>query len=142
MASAAIAMMPFRPRGLLQNRVPSVASSARPYSSARRLSVWEFIVKNWGPLYALASLVGLVVIILLSKTYAKREDLTALVQRVQRVEQVLADLPSEKELHKLQLEISELRGELREVKPELRQARRLADMLLENELASVQKEKA
>jgi len=55
---------------------------------------------------------------------------------------VLADLPSEKELHKLQLEISELRGELREVKPELRQARRLADMLLENELASVQKEKA
>ena len=54
--------------------------------------MWEFIVKNWGPLYALASLVGLVIIILLSKTYAKREDLTALVQRVQRVEQVLADL--------------------------------------------------
>ncbi len=72
--------------------------------------MWDFIVKNWGPLYALASLVGLVVIILLSKTYAKREDLTALVQRVQRVEQVLADLPSERELHKLQLEISELRG--------------------------------
>lgn len=103
--------------------------------------MWEFIVKNWGPLYALASLVGLVVIILLSKTYAKREDLTALLQRVQRVEQVLADLPSERELHKLQLEISELRGELREVKPELRQARRLADLLLENELAAVQKEK-
>ncbi|MEV3815981.1 DUF2730 family protein [Aeromonas salmonicida] len=99
--------------------------------------MWDFIVKNWGPLYALASLVGLVVIILLSKTYAKREDLTALVQRVQRVEQVLADLPSERELHKLQLEISELR----EVKPELRQARRLADLLLENELAAVQKEK-
>jgi hypothetical protein len=93
--------------------------------------VWEFIVKNWGPLYALASLVGLVVIILLSKTYAKREDLTALVARVQRVEQALIDLPSERELHKLQLEISELR-----------QARRLADMLLENELAAVQKEKA
>lgn len=102
--------------------------------------MWEFIVKNWGPLYALASLVGLVVIILLSKTYAKREDLTALVQRVQRVEQVLADLPSERELHKLQLEISELRG-VAEVKPELRQARRLADLLLENELAAVQKEK-
>nr|WP_265178587.1 DUF2730 domain-containing protein [Aeromonas salmonicida] len=84
----------------------------------------------------------MVVIILLSKTYAKREDLTALVARVQRVEQALIDLPSERELHKLQLEISELRGELREVKPELRQARRLADMLLENELAAAQKEKA
>jgi len=100
--------------------------------------VWEFIVKNWGPLYALASLVGLVVIILLSKTYAKREDLTGLTERVQRVEQVLTDLPSERELHKLQLEISELRGELREMKPDLRQNRRLAELLLENEL----KEKA
>ena len=40
--------------------------------------MWEFIVKNWGPLYALASLVGLIVIILLSKTYAKREDVTGL----------------------------------------------------------------
>mgnify|MGYP000205097375 FL=1 len=96
--------------------------------------MWEFIVKNWGPLYALASLVGLVVIILLSKTYAKREDLTGLTERVQRVEQVLTDLPSERELHKLQLEISELRGELREMKPDLRQNRRLAELLLENEL--------
>ena len=100
--------------------------------------MWEFIVKNWGPLYALASLVGLVVIILLSKTYAKREDLTGLTERVQRVEQVLTDLPSERELHKLQLEISELRGELREMKPDLRQNRRRAELLLENEL----KEKA
>ncbi len=100
--------------------------------------MWEFIVKNWGPLYALASLVGLMVIILLSKTYAKREDLTGLTERVQRVEQVLTDLPSERELHKLQLEISELRGELREMKPDLRQNRRLAELLLENEL----KEKA
>ena len=100
--------------------------------------MWEFIVKYWGLLYALASLVGLVVIILLSKTYAKREDLTGLTERVQKVEQVLTDLPSERELHKLQLEISELRGELREMKPDLRQNRRLAELLLENEL----KEKA
>ncbi|MFQ2172401.1 MULTISPECIES: DUF2730 family protein [Aeromonas] len=96
--------------------------------------MWEFIVKNWGPLYALASLVGLVVIILLSKTYAKREDVTGLAARVARVEQQLSDLPTEKELHTLQLEISELRGELRALAPELRQARRLADLLLENEL--------
>lgn len=33
----------------------------------------------------------------------------------------VADLPSERELHALQLEISELRGELREVRPELLQ---------------------
>lgn len=77
MAFVAIVMSPSRLHGCKPNPMRLAASSARPYSSARRLSVWEFIVKNWGPLYALASLVGLVVIILLSKTYAKREDLTA-----------------------------------------------------------------
>jgi hypothetical protein len=134
MASVAIAMNPSRSHGCKPNPMRCAASSVRPYSSARRLSVWEFIVKNWGPLYALASLVGLVVIILLSKTYAKREDVTGLAARVARVEQQLKDLPTEKELHTLQLEISELRGELRALAPELRQARRLADLLLENEL--------
>jgi hypothetical protein len=134
MASVAIVMSPSQLRGCMPNPMRRVASSARPYSSVRRQSVWDFIVKNWGPLYALASLVGLIVIILLSKTYAKREDVTGLAARVARVEQQLSDLPTEKELHTLQLEISELRGELRALAPELRQARRLADLLLENEL--------
>lgn len=97
------------------------------------------IVKTYWPVFvALVSLASLVVQTLLGKTYAKREEVSALAGRVTAVEQKMADLPSEKELHKLQLEISELRGELREVRPELAQLRRLSDLLLENEL----KEKA
>ena len=83
--------------------------------------MWEFIVKNWGPCcmpQTKPDLVSLVVIILLSKTYAKREDLTGLAARVARVEQQLSDLPTEKKLHTLQLEISELRGELRALAPD------------------------
>ena len=93
------------------------------------------VVKAYWPLIAAAvSLVTLVIQTLLIKTYAKREDVSALQNRMSAVEQKISGLPSEGDLHKLQLEISELRGELREVRPELAQLRRLSDLLLENEL--------
>jgi len=93
------------------------------------------VVKTFWPLIAAAvSLLSLVIQTLLVKTYAKREDVTVLQNRMSAVEQKINGLPSEGDLHKLQLEISELRGELREVRPELAQLRRLSDLLLENEL--------
>lgn len=93
------------------------------------------VVKTFWPLIAAAvSLLSLVIQTLLVKTYAKREDVTTLQTRMSAVEQKISGLPSEGDLHKLQLEISELRGELREIRPELAQLRRLSDLLLENEL--------
>ena len=93
------------------------------------------VVKAYWPLIAaVVSLVTLVIQTLLIKTYAKREDVSALQNRMSAVEQKISGLPSEGDLHKLQLEISVLRGELREVRPELAQLRRLSDLLLENEL--------
>ena len=112
--------------------------------------MWADIVKTYWPIVVvLVSLASLVVQTLLAKTYAKRESVAALegriaetsnslVVRITMVEQKIADLPSERELHKLQLDISDLRGELRAVRPELAQLRRLSDLLLENEI----KEKA
>ena len=101
--------------------------------------MWADIVKTYWPIVVvLVSLASLVVQTLLAKTYAKRESVAALEGRVAMVEQKIADLPSERELHKLQLDISDLRGELRAVRPELAPLRRLSDLLLENEL----KEKA
>lgn len=93
------------------------------------------VVKTFWPLIAAGvSLVSLIIQTLLVKTYAKREDVITLQGRMSAVEQKISGLPSEADLHKLQLEISELRGELREVRPELAQLRRLSDLLLENEL--------
>lgn len=94
----------------------------------------ELIAKYWAPIWALLTTAGLVIMALLTKTYAKREAVESLKSEVVRLEQRLDDLPSERELHALQLEISELRGDLREIKPELRQVNRLSDLLLENEL--------
>lgn len=93
------------------------------------------LVKTYWPVaVALISLISLIVQTLLAKTYAKRETVSVLENRLSMVEQKIADLPSEKELHKLQLDIADLRGELRAVRPELAQLRRLSDLLLENEL--------
>lgn len=94
----------------------------------------ELIAKYWAPIWALLTTAGLVIMALLAKTYAKREAVESLKNEIIRLDQRLDDLPSERELHALQLEISELRGDLRELKPELRQVKRLSDLLLENEL--------
>lgn len=98
----------------------------------------EFVKTYWPVLIGLLSFASLVVQTLLAKTYAKRETVAAVEGRVAMVEQKIASLPSEGDLHRLQLDISDLRGELRAVRPELVQLRRLSDLLLENEL----KEKA
>ncbi|WP_320152546.1 DUF2730 family protein [uncultured Tolumonas sp.] len=93
------------------------------------------IVKTYWPVFAaVVSFFSLVIQALLAKTYAKRDDVSGLATRLNMVEQKVADLPSERELHKLQLEISDLRGALQAVRPELAQLRRLSDLLLENEL--------
>ncbi len=96
--------------------------------------MWD-VVKTYWPLIATGvSLISLVIQTLLVKTYAKREDVQALRDRVISVEQRVADMPGKEDLHKLQLEISELRGDIREVRPDLAQVRRISDLLLENEL--------
>lgn len=93
------------------------------------------VVKTYWPIFAaVVSFVSVIIQTLLVKTYAKREEVQQFGIRLSTVEQKVADLPSERELHKLQLEISDLRGALQAVRPELAQLRRLSDLLLENEL--------
>nr|WP_244868914.1 DUF2730 family protein [Photorhabdus noenieputensis] len=75
-----------------------------------------------------------VVLVLLSKTYAKRDDVELLKVQVRQLEGSLSTLPNQKELHALQLEMANLRGDLKAALPELRQLRHMSDLLLQNEL--------
>ncbi|WP_036769193.1 DUF2730 family protein [Photorhabdus australis] len=75
-----------------------------------------------------------VALVLLSKTYAKRDDVELLKVQVRQLEGSLSTLPNQKELHALQLEMANLRGDLKAALPELRQLRHLSDLLLQNEL--------
>lgn len=94
----------------------------------------EFVAKFWAPIWAVLTTIAVGVMAWLSRTYAKRDDLLDVKRDVEQIQERLQSLPSESDLHRLQLEISELRGDLREVRPELKQLRRLWDLLLENEL--------
>ena len=93
---------------------------------------WEVVKGNWAIIWALFMSGVNLIQLLLAKTYVKREELVR--NRLQGLENTIAVLPSQKDLHQLQLEMSNLRGELRELAPSIRQVSRISDLLLENEL--------
>jgi hypothetical protein len=95
---------------------------------------WEVVKGNWAIIWALFMSGVNLIQLLLAKTYVKREELELVRNRLQGLENTIAVLPSQKDLHQLQLEMSNLRGELRELAPSLRQVSRISDLLLENEL--------
>lgn len=95
---------------------------------------WEIIKGNWAIIWALFMSAVNVIQLLLAKTYVKREELELMRTRLQSIENTIAGLPSQKDLHQLQLEMSNLRGDLRELGPAIRQVKHVSDLLLENEL--------
>ena len=95
---------------------------------------WEIIKGNWAIIWALFMSAVNVIQLLLAKTYVKREELELLRTRLQGIENTIAGLPRQKDLHQLQLEMSNLRGDLRELGPAIRQVKHVSDLLLENEL--------
>lgn len=107
--------------------------------------MWDVVIKNWPPIFAGLSLAGTVVLMLLAKTYAKRESVdelagqvAAVKQRLGYLERTVEALPNHQEIGGLKLEMSELRGDLKALRPELHRLNKMSDLLLENEL----KEKA
>ncbi|HHB6895316.1 TPA: DUF2730 domain-containing protein [Klebsiella pneumoniae] len=95
---------------------------------------WEVIKGNWAIIWALFMSGVNVIQLLLAKTYVKREELDLLRTRLHGLENTIAGLPNQKDLHQLQLEMSNLRGDLRELGPAIRQVKHVSDLLLENEL--------
>ncbi|MFI7974198.1 DUF2730 domain-containing protein [Serratia marcescens] len=95
---------------------------------------WEVVKGNWAIIWALFMSGINLIQLLLAKTYVKREELDTFRARMQSMENTIAGLPSQKDLHHLQLEMSNLRGDLRELGPAIRQVKHVSDLLLENEL--------
>ncbi|WP_350306963.1 DUF2730 family protein [Photorhabdus viridis] len=93
-----------------------------------------FLKENWSMVWAAVTITFNVGLVLLSKTYAKRDDVELLKMQVRQLEGSLSTLPNQKELHALQLEMANLRGDLKAALPELRQLRHMSDLLLQHEL--------
>nr|WP_166296145.1 DUF2730 family protein [Photorhabdus tasmaniensis] len=96
--------------------------------------VLALLKENWSIVWAALTVTFNVGLVLLSKTYAKRDDVELLKMQVRQLEGSLSTLPNQKELHALQLDMANLRGDLKAALPELRQLRHMSDLLLQNEL--------
>ena len=95
---------------------------------------WEMIRANWPILWALLMTGINLLQLILAKTYVKREEFDSLRSRVSVMDSQVHQLPERDEFHRLQLDISNLRGEIKELGPSIRQVSRISDLLLENEL--------
>ncbi|EMU5308187.1 DUF2730 family protein, partial [Escherichia coli] len=82
---------------------------------------WEMIRANWPILWALLMTGINLLQLILAKTYVKREEFDSLRSRVSVMEGLVNQLPDRNEFHRLQLDISNLRGEIRELGPSIRQ---------------------
>ncbi|STU81730.1 Protein of uncharacterised function (DUF2730) [Klebsiella pneumoniae] len=82
---------------------------------------WEIIKGNWAIIWALFMSAVNVIQLLLAKTYVKREELELLRTRLQGIENTIAGLPSQKDLHQLQLENEQPAGRFARTRPAIRQ---------------------
>ncbi|MBB7037136.1 DUF2730 family protein, partial [Escherichia coli] len=73
---------------------------------------WEMIRANWPILWALLMTGINLLQLILAKTYVKREEFDLLRSRVSVMESQVHQLPDRDEFHRLQLDISNLRGEI------------------------------
>lgn len=94
----------------------------------------EIVVKYWMVGWGVLTTIVMVIMALLSKTYAKKDDLTELERKVATLDSLITDLPTKSELHELHIEIANLRGELKALSPRLERVQHMSDLLLENEL--------
>ncbi|OPX57059.1 DUF2730 family protein [Oceanospirillum multiglobuliferum] len=94
----------------------------------------DIIAKYWAPIWALVSTAITLIMILLGKTYAKKEVVEEMQRKMDHLNGRMNDLPTRSELHDLHLEIANLRGDLKELSPRLDRVQHMSDLLLENEL--------
>ncbi|WP_345859304.1 DUF2730 family protein [Shewanella algae] len=92
-------------------------------------------LKSWWPmLWALVLTLAQIVLMLLSKTYARREEMEGLSREVKALEHRVDNLPTHGEMNLLKLELAETRGEIKELRAALQPVNHLAQLLLENQL--------
>lgn len=95
----------------------------------------ELDLKTWWSIGVTAmSFLGMIALALLSKTYAKREDLEKVVRKVDELETRVDNLPTQSQLTELLVEMANTRGEMKELRAQIQPVEHLAQLLLEQRL--------
>ncbi len=71
---------------------------------------------------------------LLTKTFARKEDVDLIAREVDGLKTKIEHLPTDDEVNRLRVELETTRGELKALQPQLDQIRNLTQLLLEQQL--------
>ncbi|MGL4829885.1 MAG: DUF2730 family protein [Vibrio sp.] len=101
----------------------------------------DLFVKYFSIAWTLASSVVMVVLVLLSKTYARREEVSAVKAQVGKVDKKVDELkaqvdslPTQQQITDLLVELASTRGEMKELRAKIQPVEHLAHLLLEQRL--------
>ncbi|EGR0074829.1 DUF2730 family protein [Vibrio cholerae] len=94
----------------------------------------DLFVKYFSIAWTVFSFLVMVGLVLLSKTYAKREDLAKVEKKVDDLKAHVDNLPTQQQVTELLVELANTRGEMRELKAKIQPVEHLAHLLLEQRL--------
>lgn len=94
----------------------------------------DLFVKYFSIAWTVFSSLVMVGLVLLSKTYAKREDLAIVEKKVDDLQAQVDGMPTQEKVTELLVELANTRGEMKELRAQIQPVEHLARLLLEQRL--------
>ncbi|EGR1082986.1 MAG: DUF2730 family protein [Vibrio sp.] len=94
----------------------------------------DLFVKYFSIAWTVFSSLVMVGLVLLSKTYAKREDLAKVEKKVDDLQAQVDGMPTQEKVTELLVELANTRGEMKELRAQIQPVEHLARLLLEQRL--------
>ncbi|MEO3738586.1 DUF2730 family protein [Shewanella baltica] len=96
------------------------------------MEIW--LKSNWPMVSTLFGIAWMVILTLLSKTYAKREDLAKVEKKVDELKAHVDNLPTQKQMTDLLIALERTNGKIESLEAKIRPVEHLAQLLLEQRL--------
>lgn len=94
----------------------------------------EWVKAYWPMLWAALTTSGMLILALLSKTYARREDLAKVEKKVDDLKAQVDNLPTQKQMTDLLVALERTNGKIESLQAKIRPVEHLAQLLLEQRL--------
>ncbi|EOB4244597.1 TPA: DUF2730 family protein [Vibrio metschnikovii] len=94
----------------------------------------EWFLKYFSIAWTVITTLVMIGLALLSKTYAKREDLAGVEKKVDELKAKVDSMPTQEKVTELLVELANTRGEMKELRAQIQPVEHLARLLLEQRL--------
>jgi len=94
----------------------------------------EWFIEHWKLVAFILNCIFFLVVWAMSRTFAKKDDVTHLTERVSKIESSIIDMPGTNDFHELDKSLIEVSGKLDAVMPQLDGLKKITEILMENEL--------